>query len=155
MGKISARPVGIDLGTTFSALAYLDDLGEPKAVPSAQGKKVTPSVVLINPDRSIVVGEEALGGEALWKDAGPIDNVTTTICLEASEQPPMTKAEWVASPWGLAPRIDKQFHLCRHFMIAVRKEWEDSKVVAARDAAIEREQARRAAEEAAKQKKAA
>ena len=60
MGKISARPVGIDLGTTFSALAYLDELGEPKAARNAQGKKVTPSVVLINPDRSIVVGEEAL-----------------------------------------------------------------------------------------------
>jgi hypothetical protein len=94
-----------------------------------------------------VVGEEALGGEGLWKDAGPIDGDTTNICLDASLQAPMTRQEWAQSPWGLAPRIDRDFHLCRHFMLGVKKEWEDSKVVAARDRAIGKEKKRREAEE--------
>ena len=60
MGKIAPRPVGIDLGTTFSSLAYVDEFGDPRSVPNAAGNNVTPSAVLIKPDRSIVVGEEAL-----------------------------------------------------------------------------------------------
>jgi molecular chaperone DnaK len=60
MGKMSARPVGIDLGTSFSTLAYLDSLGEPRAARNDIGEDVTPSAVLVNPDRSIVVGRDAL-----------------------------------------------------------------------------------------------
>ena len=60
MGKDESRPVGIDLGTTFSAVAYLDALGQPRTVANAQGEEVTPSAVLIRPDRTIVVGTEAL-----------------------------------------------------------------------------------------------
>ncbi len=60
MAKAPPRPVGIDLGTTFSALAYVDEFGEPRTILNSSGRDVTPSAVLINPDRSIVVGEEAL-----------------------------------------------------------------------------------------------
>ena len=51
--------VGIDLGTTFSAVAYVDDHGRPRVIPNADGKTTTPSVVLIE-DGRIVVGEVAL-----------------------------------------------------------------------------------------------
>jgi len=60
MGKLAARPVGIDLGTTFSALAYLDARGQPRSVVNSRGHDVTPSAVWIKPDRSVVVGEAAL-----------------------------------------------------------------------------------------------
>ncbi|NOX58037.1 MAG: Hsp70 family protein [Planctomycetes bacterium] len=55
-----AKSVGIDLGTTFSAIAYVDGVGTPRAIPTSDGAYVTPSAVYIKPDRSIVVGEAAL-----------------------------------------------------------------------------------------------
>jgi len=51
--------VGIDLGTTYSAIAYVDEQGRPRAIPNPEGKNATPSVVLIDGGR-IAVGEVAL-----------------------------------------------------------------------------------------------
>src|SRR5450432_2020716 len=51
--------VGIDLGTTYSAIAYVDEQGRPRAIPNPEGKTATPSVVLIDGGR-IAVGEVAL-----------------------------------------------------------------------------------------------
>ena len=51
--------VGIDLGTTFSAVARLDDAGRPVTVPNAEGDLTTPSVVLFDGD-DVVVGKEAV-----------------------------------------------------------------------------------------------
>jgi molecular chaperone DnaK len=56
MGRI----VGIDLGTTNSLVAYLDpQTGQPKCIPGPYGSTLCPSVVSIDPDGSIVVGEAA------------------------------------------------------------------------------------------------
>ena len=60
MSSASVKPVGIDLGTTFSAISYVDDGGAPRAIPNPEGTYVTPSAVYIKPDRSIVVGQKAL-----------------------------------------------------------------------------------------------
>ncbi|MBN2447662.1 MAG: Hsp70 family protein [Phycisphaerae bacterium] len=54
-----ARSVGIDLGTTFSAIAYLDERGEIICVPNRHGDLLTPSVVLYEQGGSVVVGREA------------------------------------------------------------------------------------------------
>jgi molecular chaperone DnaK len=51
--------VGIDLGTTYSAVAYLDEHGRPQTVVNAEGDKLTPSVVFFD-EQSVVVGKEAL-----------------------------------------------------------------------------------------------
>ena len=51
--------VGIDLGTTFSAVARLDDTGRPVTVSNAEGDLTTPSVVLFDGD-DVVVGKEAV-----------------------------------------------------------------------------------------------
>ncbi len=51
--------VGIDLGTTYSAIAYLDDLGRPQTLANAEGDKTTPSVLLFD-DEDVVVGKEAV-----------------------------------------------------------------------------------------------
>ena len=51
--------VGIDLGTTFSAVAYLDSLGKPETIRNAEGDLTTPSAVFF--DRSHpIVGIEAV-----------------------------------------------------------------------------------------------
>ena len=48
------RVVGIDLGTTFSAIAVVDDEGKPEIIPNREGERITPSVVLFDGDAPIV-----------------------------------------------------------------------------------------------------
>lgn len=56
--QLTEKAVGIDLGTTYSAIAYIDDDGQPQTLLNAEGEKITASVVLFDgPD--IVVGKEA------------------------------------------------------------------------------------------------
>jgi molecular chaperone DnaK len=50
--------VGIDLGTTFSAIATLDDRGQAVTLPNLEGEMLTPSAVLIE-EGSAVVGQAA------------------------------------------------------------------------------------------------
>src|SRR5438105_6566729 len=52
--------VGIDLGTTFSAIATLDDHGHPVTIPNRDNEMLTPSAVLLLDDDSAVVGQAAL-----------------------------------------------------------------------------------------------
>ena len=55
----SARiPIGIDLGTTFSAVSYVDHAGHTLVIRNAEGDILTPSVVLFG-DNEVVVGKEA------------------------------------------------------------------------------------------------
>jgi len=53
-----ARAVGIDLGTTNSALAVLEG-GEPTVIANAEGFRTTPSVVAFTKDGEVLVGETA------------------------------------------------------------------------------------------------
>ncbi len=54
-----SRIIGIDLGTTNSLVAYVDEAtGLPRVIPDAEGRPLLPSVVAFTPD-GIVVGEAA------------------------------------------------------------------------------------------------
>jgi molecular chaperone DnaK len=54
------RVVGIDLGTTFSLIAYMDaQSGAPKCIPGPYGSTLCPSVVSVDPDAKVIVGEPA------------------------------------------------------------------------------------------------
>jgi molecular chaperone DnaK len=64
--KESHPAIGIDLGTTFSVICKLDDLGRPQTLMNAEGDKITPSVVFFEGE-NIVVGKEAV--KALATDA--------------------------------------------------------------------------------------
>jgi molecular chaperone DnaK len=56
MGRI----VGIDLGTTNSLVAYTDSqTGQPKSIPGPYGDTLCPSIVSLDPDGRIIVGEAA------------------------------------------------------------------------------------------------
>src|SRR6202166_5038960 len=54
------RTVGIDLGTTYSLIAYQDKReGRPKCIAGPYGTPLCPSVVSVDADGSIIVGEPA------------------------------------------------------------------------------------------------
>src|SRR5262245_46920944 len=55
--RAMSRIVGIDLGTTNSLVAYLDN-GIPKVIPDSEGRALLPSVVAFTPN-GVVVGEAA------------------------------------------------------------------------------------------------
>ncbi|MFI3255152.1 MAG: Hsp70 family protein [Eubacteriales bacterium] len=52
------KHIGIDLGTTFSCMAYIDDDGQARMIPNSEGENVTPSTVLFE-DGNAIVGKEA------------------------------------------------------------------------------------------------
>ncbi|MDO4301289.1 MAG: Hsp70 family protein [Clostridia bacterium] len=54
MGKY----IGIDLGTTFSCMAYITENGQPEIIPNSEGENTTPSTVLFD-DGTTIVGKEA------------------------------------------------------------------------------------------------
>lgn len=56
---LPTHAVGIDLGTTYSCIAYLNEHGEPISLPNAEGETSTPSVLLYD-QGEIIVGTEAL-----------------------------------------------------------------------------------------------
>ena len=58
MATPEGKIVGIDLGTTFSAIATLDDHGQAVTLPNIDGEMLTPSAVLIE-EGVAVVGEAA------------------------------------------------------------------------------------------------
>lgn len=51
--------LGIDLGTTYSVGAYLDEAGNPQVVTNMEGSQTTPSVVYFENASSVVVGQTA------------------------------------------------------------------------------------------------
>jgi molecular chaperone DnaK len=48
------KAVGIDLGTTFSAIAHIDAYGKPQIIPNAESERITASVILFDGDNAIV-----------------------------------------------------------------------------------------------------
>jgi len=48
------KAVGIDLGTTFSAIAHIDAYGKPQIIPNAESERITPSVILFDGHNAIV-----------------------------------------------------------------------------------------------------
>ena len=52
--------LGIDLGTTFSAMAYVNRHGKPCIIPNAEGQATTPSVLHFYDRDACVVGDEAV-----------------------------------------------------------------------------------------------
>jgi molecular chaperone DnaK len=55
---------GIDLGTTYSCIAYVDQYGKATVIPNAEGELTTPSVVLFEQNNRIV-GKEAKNSAVL------------------------------------------------------------------------------------------
>src|SRR6266480_1542379 len=52
------KVVGIDLGTTFSAIAHIDAYGKPQIIPNSETERITPSVIFFD-GTNVVVGTVA------------------------------------------------------------------------------------------------
>ena len=65
-----ANVAGIDLGTTFSALAVLNAIGKPEIVPNCDGERLTPSAIFFDEENPelIRVGVEAINSRYLNTD---------------------------------------------------------------------------------------
>ncbi len=50
---------GIDLGTTYSCISYIDEYGKAVVLNNIDGEHTTPSVVMVESEDNIVVGMEA------------------------------------------------------------------------------------------------
>ncbi len=50
------KAVGIDLGTTFSCLAVLNDYGKPEIIPNSEGERHNPSVIMFDSENQFTVG---------------------------------------------------------------------------------------------------
>jgi molecular chaperone DnaK len=61
-------PIGIDLGTTYSAMAYVDADGRPTTVLNRLGELLTPSAVAFE-SGEVIVGKEAVKGSVLEPQA--------------------------------------------------------------------------------------
>ncbi|MEM9281428.1 MAG: Hsp70 family protein, partial [Verrucomicrobiota bacterium] len=63
MSDKTARYVGIDLGTSTSALAHVRVDGNPEIVPNGDGERLTPSVVFFDQYEGVkLVGSAAKDG---------------------------------------------------------------------------------------------
>ena len=70
MSPSGRHVVGIDLGTTNSVVASVDDDGTVVVLPNANGGEITPSAVYFEPDGTAVVGEEAVQATAVDPENG-------------------------------------------------------------------------------------
>ena len=64
---MTTRAVGIDLGTTYSAIAAVNKHGVPEILANAEGDRITPSVILFDGD-DIVVGNYAKQAAVAYPD---------------------------------------------------------------------------------------
>lgn len=60
MAKDQSIVLGIDLGTTFSAMSYVNKYGKPEIIPNGENFTTTPSVVHFYDEDGCVVGDEAI-----------------------------------------------------------------------------------------------
>ena len=74
-----ANILGIDLGTTYSAMARLDENGTPLIVENSDGENLTPSIVEFAGKNSIIVGTEA-------KKAMIISDDETKFAMDAKRE---------------------------------------------------------------------
>ena len=54
-----ASYIGIDLGTTYSVIAYYDDIGRPKIIHNSDGENITASCIAFDGSEVSYTGEEA------------------------------------------------------------------------------------------------
>ncbi|MFN3556938.1 MAG: Hsp70 family protein [Bacteroidales bacterium] len=50
---------GIDLGTTYSCIAHVDEFGKPVIIANMENERTTPSVIFLETPENIIVGTEA------------------------------------------------------------------------------------------------
>jgi molecular chaperone DnaK len=65
---LTERVFGIDLGTTYSAIAYVDETGRPTVCRNTDSMETTPSVVYFENETNVVVGTVAKNSAVTYED---------------------------------------------------------------------------------------
>lgn len=65
MSENLSKIYGIDLGTTYSCISYVDEHGKPVIVPNSENERITPSVVFFDGE-NVLVGNEAKQNSVLY-----------------------------------------------------------------------------------------
>lgn len=60
--------IGIDLGTTYSAVSVLNHAAKPEIVPNVDGERITASAVFFQQAGPVVVGNDAVNAAGGWPD---------------------------------------------------------------------------------------
>lgn len=55
-----SHAIGIDLGTTYSVIAHLNEAGRPEILANGLGERTTPSAVMFERDGTVVVGADVI-----------------------------------------------------------------------------------------------
>lgn len=55
---VTRKAIGIDLGTTFCAIAHIDNYGKPQIIPNGESERITASVILFD-GSNVIVGTQA------------------------------------------------------------------------------------------------
>jgi len=72
---------GIDLGTTHSAIAFINEIGVAAIIPNSDNERITPSVVFFESKDGILVGKIAKA----WKETAP-DRVVDFVKRQMSDK---------------------------------------------------------------------
>ena len=78
---MAKKVFGIDLGTTYSCIAFVNDYGQPQVVPNKEGELITPSVVAFEEG-----GHYSAGNAAKETLASDPQNVVSTIKREMGKR---------------------------------------------------------------------
>lgn len=100
--------VGIDLGTTFSVISYLKDDNKVEVIPNTFGSRTTPSIVAIDDDHNIFVGEHAIQQSAILKPGNIISSVKRSIGTNKRFQ----ISDRLYSPEEISSEILKYLKVC-------------------------------------------
>jgi molecular chaperone DnaK len=68
MSEQLKKVFGIDLGTTYSCISYVDENNKPVIVQNSEGERITPSVVYYEGGDNIIVGEAAKELSKMYPD---------------------------------------------------------------------------------------
>jgi molecular chaperone DnaK len=100
MSQAATPAIGIDLGTTYSVVAKLDERGQPITLVNSEGDRLTPSVVLMEGNNAIV-GKEAMKAMSTEADhvaecaKRDIGHRAYHRTLEGKQYPPEVLQAWI------------------------------------------------------------
>ena len=78
---------GIDLGTTYSAISFINDMGQAEIIDNLDGSQLTPSIVYFG-DNGIIVGEKA---KDRGRESG--DEAQRVVSFVKRSMPPAEKGQ--------------------------------------------------------------
>lgn len=67
MSNTISKVIGIDLGTTYSCVSYVDEHGKAVVIPNFEGERTTPSVAFFD-EESIIIGREAKNSLSVYPE---------------------------------------------------------------------------------------